>query len=307
LLAFLEEILKIRRSQGLLGKNILGKEGFDFDIRIQLGAGAYVCGEETALISSCEGLRGDPKNRPPYPAQKGYLGHPTVVNNVETFCCVSRIAEHGAGWFAEHGSKGTPGTKLLSVSGDCMMPGVYEVPFGITVHELLEMVGADDTVAVQMGGPSGQLIGKADFHRTICYDDLATGGAVMIFDKTRNILEIVDVFMEFFVEESCGYCTPCRVGNVLLKARLKDIMEGRGELDDIEYLNTLGEVVIAASRCGLGQTSPNPILTSLANFPDEYNKLLKEETQGYQLTFDLDAAVEEAARIAGHGPVHHED
>ncbi|MBN2431688.1 MAG: NAD(P)H-dependent oxidoreductase subunit E [Acidobacteria bacterium] len=307
LLDFLNETLKERRASGLLGKSILGKDGFDFDIRIQLGAGAYICGEETALISSCEGLRGDPKNRPPFPAQKGYLGYPTVVNNVETFCCVSRIIEHGAGWFAEHGTKGSSGTKLLSVSGDCRMPGVYEVPFGISIHELLEMVGADDTYAVQIGGPSGQLIGRADFQRTICFDDLATGGAVMIFDEDRDVLEIVQAFMDFFVHESCGYCTPCRVGNVLLKKKLEEIRAGKGEPSDLEYLKSLGETIKATSRCGLGQTSPNPILTSMAHFPDAYLKLLHEDKQGYQPTFDLDEAVATAARIAGHGRVHHED
>jgi [NiFe] hydrogenase diaphorase moiety large subunit len=158
--SFLEEAIRRRRERGLLGQNILGKEGFDFDVRIQMGAGAYVCGEETALISSCEGVRGDPKDRPPFPAQKGYLARPTCVNNVETFCKVSRILEMGAGWFAQVGVTGSPGTKLLSIAGDCSSPGVYEFPFGVRISEVLAAAGAEDAFAVQMGGPSGRLVGR---------------------------------------------------------------------------------------------------------------------------------------------------
>ncbi|MBF0386210.1 MAG: NAD(P)H-dependent oxidoreductase subunit E, partial [Candidatus Omnitrophica bacterium] len=210
---YLESKLAERRQSGLLGKNILGKQGFNFEIRIQSGAGAYICGEETALISSCEGLRGDPKTRPPFPAQKGYLKKPTTVNNVETFCCVSRIMEKGASWFSAMGTPGSPGTKLLSVSGDCEKPGVYELPFGTKVSDLFSIVGATNTKAVLVGGPSGQIIGASEFGRIICYDDLATGGAIVIFNKTRDLLEVAKDYMEFFVEESCGYCTPCRAGN----------------------------------------------------------------------------------------------
>jgi [NiFe] hydrogenase diaphorase moiety large subunit len=245
----LQKVLQDRREAGLLGKDVMGKEGFDFDIRIQLGAGAYICGEETALISSCEGLRGDPKNRPPFPAQKGYQENPTCVNNVETYIAALRILDKGAGWFAEIGSKGSAGTKLLSVSGDCESPGIYEVPFGTTINELLKMVGAEDAIALQIGGPSGQMIGKADFDRTICYDDLATGGSVMVFGPQRNLLEVIDYFMDFFIEESCGYCTPCRVGNVLLKNYLEKVMRGKGEPVDLNVMKELGETVKLASRC----------------------------------------------------------
>jgi [NiFe] hydrogenase diaphorase moiety large subunit len=277
----------------------MGKEGFNFDIRIQMGAGAYVCGEETALISSCEGLRGDPKNRPPFPAQKGYMGYPTTVNNVETFCSVARIMEQGAGWFAQTGSKGSAGTKLLSVSGDCTTPGVYEVPFGTTLKDFLAMCGGTDAQAVQVGGPSGSLVGPADFDREICYDDLATGGSMMVFGPDRNILEVVHEFMEFFVEESCGYCTPCRVGNVLLKQKLEDIMAGKGEPADLEYLVGLGTSVKSTSRCGLGQTSPNPILTSLKNFRPAYEALVKEVSDGKQPTFDINSVLTQAEAITG--------
>ena len=301
---FLEDVLAKRREAGLLGKDVGGKAGFDFDIRIQMGAGAYICGEETALLSSCEGLRGDPKNRPPFPAQKGYLGQPTTVNNVETFCCVARILEEGPGWFAQHGSKGSSGTKLLSISGDCRRPGVYEVPFGISVKRMLEMVGAQDAIAVQMGGPSGQMIGPDLFERTICYDDLATGGSVMVFGPGRDVLEVASEFMEFFIEESCGYCTPCRVGNVLLKERLDAILAGKGETAHLAYLEQLGDTVKTTSRCGLGQTSANPVLTTLKNFRGLYEARVKENTDGMQPTFDLKAAVARAEKVQGRKSVH---
>ncbi len=303
--AFLESVLADRRNKGLLGKNVCGKAGFDFDIRIQMGAGAYICGEETSLISSCEGLRGDPKNRPPFPAQKGYQASPTTVNNVETFCCVARILEKGPGWFVQTGSAGSPGTKLLSISGDCSKPGVYEVPFGIKLSEMLKLCGAEDTAAVQVGGPSGQMVGKADFDRPICYDHLATGGSIMVFNSKRDVLKIASKFMEFFVEESCGYCTPCRVGNVLLKECLDRIIDGKGEESDLGYLESLGKTVKVASRCGLGQTSPNPILTTLKNFRPAYEaKLVKPSPDGKQPGFDLKAAVRVAEKIAGHESVH---
>ncbi|MBN2171349.1 MAG: NAD(P)H-dependent oxidoreductase subunit E [Candidatus Krumholzibacteriota bacterium] len=302
--AFLEHALAERRKAGLLGKNILGKHGFDFDIRIQMGAGAYICGEETALISSCEGLRGDPKNRPPFPAQKGIYAKPTVVNNVETFCCVARILEKGPGWFAEMGSEGSTGTKLLSIAGDCSKPGVYEVPFGITLREMLEMCGAKDTLAVQMGGASGVMVGKAQFDQTICYDDLATGGSVMVFDQSRDVLAVASKFMDFFIEESCGYCTPCRVGNPLLKERLDRIRAGKGEPGDLDYLQDLGETVTIASRCGLGQTSARPVLSTLANFRAIYERLVKPAVDGLQPAFDIHAALADSTEITGRESVH---
>jgi len=296
---FLEDVLDRLRRGGLLGTDICGKPGFDFDIRIQLGAGSYVCGEETALISSCEGLRGDPKTRPPFPAQKGYLGRPTTVNNVETFCCVTRIVEKGAGWFAQLGTKASPGTKLLSVSGDCMSPGVYEFPFGVRLSEVLKIAGANDAVAVQMGGAAGQTIGRGDFERTICFDDLPTGGSLMVFGPERNVVEIARDFMDFFAHESCGYCTPCRVGNLLLKERLGRILEGRGEASDLGYLEELAGTIKTASRCGLGQTSPNPVLSTLKNFRDVYERLVKPAGEGLRVSFDLRAATAGAAQMVG--------
>jgi [NiFe] hydrogenase diaphorase moiety large subunit len=302
--AFLEDVLAARRTAGLLGKAVGGKAGFDFDIRIQLGAGAYVCGEETSLISSCEGQRGDPKTRPPFPAQKGYLGCPTDVNNVETFCCVARILDQGPGWFAQMGSKGSPGTKLLSVSGDCHRPGVYEVPFGIKLRELLKMAGAEKAAAVQVGGPSGQMVGPADFDRAICYDELATGGSIIVFGPDRNVIEVVRKFNEFFLEESCGYCTPCRVGNLLMKECLDRLAAGKGEPSDLEYLQAMGQTMKVTSRCGLGQTACNPVLSTLKNFRPVYEKLVKADTGGLRPAFDIKAELAEAEAIAGRPSAH---
>ncbi len=303
---YLEEILRQRREDGLLGENICGKEGLNFDIRIQMGACAYVCGEETALISSCEGLRGDPKNRPPFPAQKGYMGRPTCVNNVETLSCVPGIVEHGSGWFASIGTQPSTGTKLLSISGDCPMRGVYEFDFGITLREVLNAVGAPEAKAVQVGGPSGQMVGEADFDRQICFDDLAMNGSVVVFGPDRDLLDAARQYMDFFNHENCGYCTPCRVGNKLLRERLQLILDGRGRPEDLDYLEELGETVKTASRCGLGQTSPNPILTTLKNFREEYEKRLiptDERAHGFLPTFDITAALATGEEIAGRKSV----
>jgi [NiFe] hydrogenase diaphorase moiety large subunit len=296
--AYLESVLQTRREQGLLGKNISVKQGFDFDIRIQMGAGAYICGEESALISSCEGLRGEPKNRPPFPVESGYLGFPTVVDNVETFCCVARIMDRGGAWFGSFGTGRSTGTKLFSVSGDCASPGVYELPFGITVRELLERVDAPDAAAVQVSGPSGEMINMSQFERRLCLEDLPTGGSVMVFSLHRNILEIVDYYLEFFVEESCGYCTPCRVGNVFLKKRIEKVRKGLCEMEDLDYLKELGKTIAMTSRCGLGRTSPNPVLSTIRNFPLVYAVLLKEHGDGLQASFDIQSALEESRRLA---------
>ncbi len=301
---FLEHVLEERRREGRLGKNVLGKEGFDFDIRIRMGAGAYICGEETALISSMEGRRGDPKTRPPFPAQKGYLGKPTSVNNVETLCCAARILERGSGWFSSMGTPASTGTKLLSISGDCTRPGIYEIPFGVSLRAVLEMCDADEPHAVQVGGPSGQMVSEKHFERTLCFDDLATGGALMIFNERRNVVEIASEFMRFFIHESCGYCTPCRVGNVLIKERLDKILAGKGEAADLEYLEELAATVKTTSRCGLGQTSPHPVTSTLENFRSEYEKLLIEPIDGQLATFDIHAALSEAQSLTGRESVH---
>jgi [NiFe] hydrogenase diaphorase moiety large subunit len=287
---YLEHLIEERRRDGLLGPRILDTD-FGFDVRIQMGAGAYICGEETALINSCEGKRGDPRNRPPFPAQSGYLGCPTVVNNHETLCCVTKIIEAGPATFCGHGSPASSGTKLLSISGDCHAPGVYEVPFGITLRGLLERAGAPDAAAVQVGGPSGTMVGPDGFDRRIEYDDLATGGSIMVFGAERDILQIVRVFMDFFVHESCGYCTPCRVGNVILRERIGRILDGRGEPSDLDELESLSHTIRTTSRCGLGQTSPNPVLSTLENFRPEYDRRVEADPDGFRRSFDLASSV----------------
>ncbi len=296
---FLEAQLEKRREDGLLGENVLGHEGFDFDIRIQMGAGAYICGEETALVNSCEGRRGDPRNRPPFPAQNGYLDCPTSVNNVETLCCVTKILETGPATFSEYGTHQSWGTKLLSISGDVRQPGIYEVPFGVTLGDVLEMCEAEDPVAVQVGGPSGQMVGPDEFGREICFDDLPTGGSLIVFGPERDLLGVVEAFMDFFAEESCGYCTPCRVGNVLLRDAVARVRKGRMEPADLDEMESLAETVRKTSRCGLGQTSPNPILSTLKNFRPLYDALVEEAPEGRRRSFDLDDALRTAAAIAG--------
>jgi [NiFe] hydrogenase diaphorase moiety large subunit len=296
---FLESVLEHRRQQGLLGQDVAGRVGFHFDIRIQMGAGAYICGEETALISSCEGARGDPRNRPPYPVQKGFCGQPTVVNNVETFCCVARIMEQGAAWFSSMGTTDSTGTKLFSVSGDCESPGVYELPFGTRLGELLDQVVADAPVLVLVGGASGRAVGPPQFHRRLSFDDLATGGSVMVFNRDRDALEIIRALVQFSAHESCGYCVPCRVGNRLIDERLGKIAAGRGQSRDLHYLQDLCKTVKSTSRCGLGQSSPNPVLSSLENFRGEYERRLSYSEAGLSPTFDPQTALRSHEELAG--------
>ncbi len=216
MLEYLEEYLMKMREDNLLGKNILGKKGSNFDISIRLGSGAYVCGEETALIESLQGHRGEPRNRPPYPVNTGYMGYPTSVNNVETLASVPHIIMKSGNWFKHFGTDKSTGSKLFSVSGDCERPGVYELPWGTSIQQLLKIVDAKNTKAVQVGGASGICIPKSQFNRVLAYEDAVTGGSVIVFNESRNMLKVLKNFLEFFVEESCGQCTPCRIGNVKL-------------------------------------------------------------------------------------------
>jgi [NiFe] hydrogenase diaphorase moiety large subunit len=298
----LEAVLERMRREKLLGKNIAGSSDFSFDITIVLGAGAYICGEESALLESAEGRRGEPRNRPPFPVQTGYRNLPTTVNNVETLCTAAKIILHGAPWFLSMGTAKSSGTKLISVSGDCERPGVYELEFGLTVQELLDIAGARDAYAVQVGGPSGTCISRQDFRRRIAFEDLPTGGSFMIFGPWRNIFEIVDNFMDFFIDESCGWCTPCRVGNSLLKGKLEKIMAGRGSVQDLRDLEAWGKNIRALSRCGLGQTSPNPILSTLQNFRELYEAAIDRQKE-FVPDFDLAEASLEAARLTQRQPV----
>ncbi len=299
LLPYLESVIEERLRRGFLGRDILGKKGFRFDVRVQMGAGAYICGEETALISSCEGLPGVPKNRPPFPPQQGYLGCPTIVNNVETLCCVSRILLEGAAWFASMGSPRTTGTKVLSICGDCRKPGVYEVPFGISARELIEMSEAENTGTMLIGGPCRQMIGSERFGGRICYDDLATGGAILIFNRARNKLEIAEHYLDFFIEESCGHCTPCRVGLILLKKAVHKVIEGAGEPSDLAEMRDLSNFIIRMSRCGLGQAAPNPVLGALEIFGDLSAGFVAERKPGLLPEFDLSKAVIDAEMRVG--------
>ena len=291
----LQNILAQRRQSGLLGNNILGS-GLNFDIEICLGAGAYICGEESALIESLEGKAGIPRNRPPYPVTQGYLGKPTVVNNVETFLAAAAIAVNGGDWFAAIGTEKSKGTKILSISGDCDHPGIYEYPFGITIQTILSDCGAVDVQGVQVGGPSGTFISNQEFDRKLAFEDLATGGSFIIFNSSRNILDVVHNFTHFFAHESCGFCTPCRVGTSLLKKQIDKIVEGHGSAGDIVALEELCQLVKNYSHCGLGQTAANPILTTLERCLGLYETQLKEIS--FEPGFDLDGALETARRMA---------
>jgi len=269
LLKPLQDYLETMRNDNLLGKDILGKKGFYFDITIFLGAGAYVCGEETALIESLEGHRGEARNRPPYPVNTGYMGKPTVVNNVETLATIPHIIVKGSEWYKKFGTGKSAGSKLFSVSGDCEKPGVYELPWGTKISELLELVAAKNTKAVQVGGASGFCYNKTQFDRALAYEDAATGGSIMIFNESRDMLRVLDNFMEFFVDESCGQCTPCRIGNVKLLEGVKMIQNGEYTFAYINKLKELGKSMQVASKCGLGQSSSNAFLSILENFNEE--------------------------------------
>jgi len=265
----LEEVLQQRHKDGLLGKDISGKKGFDFDIEIRMGSGAYVCGEETALIESLEGHRGEPRNRPPFPVNTGFNGQPSIVNNVETFAWITCICAKGAKWFAGIGVPQSTGPKIFSVSGDCSRPGVYEFPLGITINELLENVGGQDAKAVQIGGASGQCIPASEFGRKISFEDVATGGSVIVLGAHRDMLAVVKNFMEFFVEESCGQCTPCRDGNPKILHGIELLEKGKCPMNYLNELCSLGETMQLASKCGLGQTSPNAFLSIVKHFRNE--------------------------------------
>jgi [NiFe] hydrogenase diaphorase moiety large subunit len=265
----LNEVIQRRRGQGLLGHNILGVEGFDFDILVAMGAGAYVCGEETALIESLEGFRGEPRNRPPFPVVAGLLNNPTVVNNVETLASVAAIFAKGAEWFKEFGTDKSTGYKLFSISGDCEKPGVYEFPWGITVADLLKEVGGEGAKAVQIGGASGICVPAGDFSRALAFEGIPTGGSIMVIGPQRDILDVAENFLEFFVEESCGQCTPCRLGNPQMLRAVELLKEGACPPEFLANVKALGETMKVASKCGLGQTSPSAFLSILEGFGDE--------------------------------------
>lgn len=293
----LQEVLENRRRANLLGSNILGQAGFDFDIEIHLGAGAYICGEESALIESLEGKRGTPRNRPPFPVTHGYLNQPTVVNNVETFAASTLIAEHGGAWYAALGTAKSAGTKLLSVSGDCARPGIYEYPFGVTVAQVLEDCGAVHSQAVQISGPSGVCVGAAEFERRIAFEDIPTAGAFMVFNHSRDMFEVARNFVQFFAHESCGFCTPCRVGTSLLRNLMDKLHNGHGSPYDFEEIKRLNGLLQSMSHCGLGHSACNPVLDTIAKFGPAYEKRLQH--RDFTPAFDLDWALAPARLSTG--------
>ena len=268
------------REYGLLGKDIFGT-GFNFDITIRLGAGAFVCGEETALLTSIEGHRGEPRPRPPFPAVKGLFGKPTMNNNVETYANVPQIILKGAEWFASMGTEKSKGTKVFALGGKITNTGLVEIPMGTTLREVIEEIGGGvpngkKFKAAQTGGPSGGCIPASLIDTPIDYDNLIAIGSMMgsggliVMDEDNCMVDIAKFFLEFTVDESCGKCTPCRVGTVRLLELLEKITNGQGELEDIDKLEELCHYIKAGSLCGLGQTAPNPVLSTLRYFRDEY-------------------------------------
>ncbi len=272
--------LKQARKKGFLGKNIY-KSGFDFDIRIKEGAGAFVCGEETALMASIEGQRGMPRSKPPFPAQKGLWGKPTIINNVETLSTIPHIISNGAKWFSSIGTKNNSGTKIFSITGKINNTGLIEVPMGISLREVVYDIGGGcpqnrELKAVQTGGPSGGCIPASLIDMPLDYDSLSSVGSMMgsggmvVMDDTTCMVDMAKFFLEFTQNESCGKCLPCRVGNKRLYERLKKITEGRGKKGDIEFLLSLADDIKITSLCGLGQTAPNPVLSTIKYFRNEY-------------------------------------
>ena len=297
LLEPLEALLQRRRTQGLLGNSIQGSAGFDFDIDIHVGAGAYVCGEESALIESLEGKRGTPRIRPPFPVERGYLNQPTTVNNVETFCAVTHIAVHTGSWWLGIGTPHSTGTKIHSVSGDCERPGLYEYPFGTRIGRILEDCGARDTQAVQVGGPSGVCLSAMEFNRRIGFEDVHTAGAFMVFDRSRDMFDVAHNFAQFFAHESCGFCTPCRVGTELVVRRMDKLKRGFGSSEDVQILYELDKLMHGATHCGLGATACNPLRDTIAKFRPAYEKHMK--SLHFAPGFDMDAELSQSRLATG--------
>lgn len=278
----------IRQAQhlGMLGSQIF-ESPFDFKIDIRIGAGAYVCGEETALMASIEGKRGTPHPRPPYPAESGLWGHPTLINNVETFANIAPIIRKGADWFASIGTEKSKGTKVFALAGKVRNTGLIEVPMGTSLRQIVEEMGGgvpDDgiTKAVQTGGPSGGCIPASAFDTPVDYESLSNLGSIMgsggmiVMDQSTNMVDVARFFMEFCMDESCGKCIPCRVGTVQLHGLLTKIREGKASVADLELLEELCDMVQNTSLCGLGQSAPNPVFSTLRYFRDEYLALIRD-------------------------------
>lgn len=279
--------LKQARDYGLLGENIFGTD-FSFDIDIRVGAGAFVCGEETALIASIEGKRGEPRPRPPFPAVKGVYGKPTLLNNVETYANICPIILNGPEWFSQIGTEKSKGTKVFAIAGDINNTGLVEVPMGTTLREIVFDIGGGiphgkQFKAAQTGGPSGGCLTAAHLDTPMDYESLKALGSMMgsggliVLDEDTCMVDIARFFLDFTRDESCGKCTPCRVGTTRMLEILTRITEGKGEEGDIERLETLAKAVQASSLCGLGQSAPNPVLSTLHYFRDEYEAHIREK------------------------------
>lgn len=310
----LREVLAEYRSAGYLGDSIGAKEPFGFEIYVHLGAGAYVCGEETALIHSMEGRRGEPGTKEYFPVERGFKGKPTAVNNVETLAAVPRIFEMGVERWLSIGTNKTPGTKVLSLSGDCERPGIYEVEWGMRFDELFRLAGAREPRMVQLSGPSGRPVAvrasrsddpdgvtytiDGEFNRTLAGEDTRCGGSVMFFGEGRDILRILKSYSDFFVAESCGICVPCRTGNYLLNKKLGKLMHGHGQKYDLQDILSWSKIIKTTSRCGLGQAANDSLIESIAKFPEVFDAALAENTD-FSTAFDLGAATAEYDRIIG--------
>ena len=275
------------REYGMLGKGIFGTD-FNFDIQIRLGAGAFVCGEETALLTSIEGNRGEPRPRPPFPAVKGLFGQPTIINTVETYANICQIILKGADWFASMGTEKSKGTKVFALGGKIKNTGLVEIPMGTTLREIVEEIGGGvpngkKFKAAQTGGPSGGCIPASLIDTPIDYDNLIAIGSMMgsggmiIMDEDTCMVDMAKFFLEFTVDESCGKCAPCRIGTVRMLEILNKITSGNGEMEDLDRLEELATYIKSASLCGLGQTAPNPVLSTLRNFRDEYVAHIKDK------------------------------
>ncbi|MBP9043492.1 MAG: NADH-quinone oxidoreductase subunit E [Spirochaetes bacterium] len=249
---------------------IFNSKGINFSVNVRSGSGAYVCGEETALIESMEGNRGEPRNKPPFPVGAGYMNEPTVVNNVETLAYVATIIEKGADYFKSIGTKDSMGGKVFSVSGDCSVKGVYELPLGMTIEEFVNIFGDGDTKAVQVGGASGVCVPRKNFATTVIgFEGVPTGGSMMLFNSSRSMYHVLKNFLEFFEEESCGQCTPCRVGCQQLLKGIEAIRAGEKPMSYLDELRKLAATMSVASKCGLGQSVASPFNSITEHFREE--------------------------------------
>ncbi len=284
----LEIAIEQAKKEGLLGKNIF-ESGFDFDLEIRLGAGAFVCGEETALIASIEGKRGMSRNKPPFPANKGLWGKPTIINNVETLSNIPQIINNGADWFRSFGTDKSPGTKVFALGGKINNTGLVEIPMGTSLEEVIYDIGGGcpdgkQFKAVQTGGPSGGCITREHLKTPIDFDSLVELGSMMgsggmiVMDEDNCMVDVARFFLDFTVDESCGKCTPCREGTKRMLEILNRIVEGKGSLEDLDTLEELSETIKDTSLCGLGQTAPNPVISTLKYFRDEYEAHVTAKT-----------------------------